>query len=212
MTDRAAKKRRRREDREARERLSEAAQRRRRRLRVIGISLAGTTGLVVFGALASVGGRGGSLPAGSERAFGQHYVGLEARRRAAVVSTMGAPSAPKVHAHPHLAVWANGRRVRVPSGIGIDPRQNPRGMASLHTHEDTGKIHVEGQADATLGQLFAIWGVPFSREQLGPHHTRSGRVVQLWVDRRPSDAYGALRLFDGQKVVVAFGKARTDPP
>lgn len=157
------------------------------------------------------GSRTGEPPAGSSRPFGQHYDGLAQRRVAAGVSTMAAPTA-SVHTHPQLAVWANGRRVPVPADIGIDPRNDPGQMAGLHTHDDSGTIHNEGQADATLGQFFAVWGVPFSSERLGPYRARNDRVVQMWVDGKPSQAWGSLKLGDGQDIRVAFGPERTTPP
>ena len=41
-------------------------------------------------------------------------------------------------------------------------------------------------ADATLGQFFEVWGVPFSKTQLGPYHARGGKVMRMWVDGKPS--------------------------
>ena len=71
-------------------------------------------------------------------------------------------------------------------------------MAGLHTHDDGGTVHNEGQADATLGQFFAVGGVPFSKDRLGPYRAGEDGVVQLWVNGKPSTAFGSLRLADGQ--------------
>jgi hypothetical protein len=124
---------------------------------------------------------------------------------------MASPTA-NVHTHPHLGVWVDGRPVPVPADIGIDPRNDPGQMAGLRTHDDTGTIHNEGQAGATLGQFFAIWGVRFSKDRLGPYRTGNGRVVQLWVDGEPSRAWGSLELADGQDIRVTFGPRTTTPP
>jgi hypothetical protein len=140
-----------------------------------GTVLAGLAALTTLGN----GSRTDELPAGASRPFGQHYDGLEQRRVAAGVATMASPTA-DVHTHPHLAVWANGRRVPVPADIGIDPRNDPGEMAGLH--DDNGTIHNEGQADATLGQFFAVWGVPFSNDRLGPYRAGEDGIVQLWVN------------------------------
>jgi hypothetical protein len=130
---------------------------------------------------------------------------------AAGVSTMNSPSSSE-HTHPPLAVWANGRRVPVPADIGIDPREDPGQMAGLHTHDDSGTIHNEGQADATLGQFFAVWGVPFTSDRLGPYRADTQRVVQMWVDGKPSRAWGSLKLADGQDIRIAFGPQRMALP
>jgi len=170
------------------------------------VVLAGLAALTTFGNSGSK-----RLPAGSSQPFGQHYVGLEQRRVAAGVSTMAAPSANE-HTHARLAVWANGQRVPVPADIGIDPRNDPEQMAGLHTHDDGGTIHNQGQAAATLGQFFAVWGVLFSRDRLGPFRAGKDGVVQLWVDGKPSAAFGSLRLADGQDIRIAFGPTRAAPP
>jgi hypothetical protein len=212
VSSRLAEKERRRAERKARERQLATRERCARRLRLTGgVALAAVAlaGLAALTTLGNSGKRG--LPDGSSRPFGQHYDGLEQRRVAAGVSTMAAPSANE-HTHPQLAVWANGQRVPVPADIGIDPRNDPGQMAGLHTHDDGGTIHNEGQAAATLGQFFAVWGVPFSKDRLGPYRAGKDGVVQLWVDGKPSAAFGSLRLADGQDICIAFGPKRATPP
>jgi hypothetical protein len=85
-------------------------------------------------------------------------------------------------------------------------------MASLHSHDDSGTIHNEGQADATLGQLVAVWGVRFSNDRLGPNRAGDGRVVQMWVDGEPSQAWDSLGPADGQDIRMTFGPKRAGPP
>jgi hypothetical protein len=212
VSSRLAEKQRRRAEREARERQLAARERRARRLRLTGAITAGAVVAAGLAALTTLGSSGSErLPAGSSRPFGQHYDGLEQRRAAAGVSTMAAPSANE-HTHPRLAVWADGRRVPVAADIGIDPREDPGQMAGLHTHDDGGTIHNEGQADATLGQFFAVWGVPFSKDRLGPYRAGKDGVVQLWVNGKPSTAFGSLKLADRQDIRVTFGPQRATPP
>lgn len=148
-------------------------------------------------------GGGRALAAGElGGAFGQHYAGLDARRRAAGVTTMMDTMGSPVHFHPRLAVFADGKRLDVPANIGIDPRRDGMQMASLHTHDDSGVIHVEGQERATLGQFFAVWGVPLGSDRLGSYR----RPVRMWVDGKPSRAFGNLKLADRQKIVLAVGR------
>jgi hypothetical protein len=85
-------------------------------------------------------------------------------------------------------------------------------MAALHTHSDDGKVHNQGQADASLGQLFAVWGVPFVEGRLGPHRDGAGKRVQIWVDGLASEAWDALPLKDGQEIDVAYGRPTPAPP
>ena len=137
--------------------------------------------------------------------FGHHYEGLDGRREAAQIPTMMQTMGSEAHAHPHLWVYVDGEQVAVPANIGIDPDQDAMQMAGLHTHDGSGKLHVEGVERATLGQFFSIWGVAFSRDRLGPHRATANKTVRMWVDGKPSDAFGALQLRDGQRIVVSYG-------
>lgn len=77
------------------------------------------------------------------------------------VAGMGCGNAPiNYHVHSHLSIVMNGRQLAIPSSVGLMPSC----FYALHTHDQTGKLHVETDAPfhATLGQLFQIWGQPLS--------------------------------------------------
>lgn len=174
-----------------------------RRERIVQLGVGGVLGALVIGALALtvIGGSGPSTAKAG--AFGQHYEGLEERRLAAGVPTMAEGGGS--HFHPLLAVHVNGKSLTVPANIGIDPAKPQTEMAGLHTHDETGTIHNEAGGGATLGDFFAVWGVPFGPRQLGPHRAGDGKEIRMWVDGRPSRAFGALELADEQEIVVSFG-------
>lgn len=152
----------------------------------------------------------GSSPGDADAPFGPHYEGLEERRLAAGVPTMAEGGGS--HFHPLLAVYANGEPVTVSANIGIDPAKPPTEMAGLHTHDETGTIHNEAGSGATLGDFFAVWGVPIGSRRLGPHRVGGGRLIRMWVDGEPSRSFGELRLEDGQQIVVAVGPRNAPPP
>jgi hypothetical protein len=202
--------------REEKERLREhrlAAERKAgaktKRERIVQIGIAGILGALVIGALllTVIGGSGSSTP--KPGAFGQHYGGLEQRRLEAGVPTMAEGGGS--HFHPLLSVYANGRPVTVPANIGIDPANPPTEMAGLHTHDETGTIHNEAGSGATLGDFFAVWGVPLSARRLGPYRAGDTKTVRMWVDGRPSQRFGGLVLKDGQRIVVSYGTASQIP-
>lgn len=89
----------------------------------------------------------------------------------------------------HLELFARGRVVIVPAGIGVAPplrRDGARVVGGrctypIHTAEPTGVVHVPSREQATLGQLFAVWGQP-----LGPHTMAGFRgSVHAYVDGLP---------------------------
>jgi hypothetical protein len=88
------------------------------------------------------------------------------------------------HVHAHLAMYVNGTPKLLPYGIGIVPpyqlQQIPTGGSFvaggskfywLHTHDETGVIHIEtpAQHTYTLGNFFDLWGQPLSATQIGPN-------------------------------------------
>jgi hypothetical protein len=62
------------------------------------------------------------------------------------------------HIHAYVSIWYNGKRVEIPANIGIAGGKH----ATMHTHDATGTVHMEGPADQRfkLGQFFTLWGVP----------------------------------------------------
>jgi hypothetical protein len=211
MASRAEEKQRRRDERLAQE---QATQQQERRKRLIGVAVAGVLVAASIAAIAVVVAAedGGESRTSSEAAFGPHYDGLDERREAAGVPTMAeAQTVGAAHFHPVIKVHVNGKQVKVPPNIGIDPLNPPADMAGLHTHDDSGTIHNEAGTSSRLGQFFAVWGVPLSSKQLGPYRQTRPNNVRMWVDGKPSRDFGALQLKDGQQIVVAYGKKSEMP-
>lgn len=99
-----------------------------------------------------------------------------------------------LHIHEHLDVFADGKRVVVPAGIGIDPAG--RFISPLHTHDTSGVVHVESPTvrPFTVGEFFGVWGVPLRR-------------ARVFVDGRPvSGDPSRLILRPHQEIAVAFGR------
>ena len=95
----------------------------------------------------------------------------------------------------HLELFAAGRVVIVPAGIGVAPPwrragayvRSGRCSYAARTREPTGVIEVS-PAELTLGDFFAIWQVPLSATQVGP---AQGPVIAYVNgsrdDRNPAD-------------------------
>lgn len=90
-----------------------------------------------------------------------------------------------VHYHAHLDVNVNGKAVTVPQAVGFVAKGNQVvGLAPLHTHDDTGIIHIENSVPATfvLGQFFIEWGVRFTPTCLGPYCSGKGKELAVFVN------------------------------
>lgn len=86
------------------------------------------------------------------------------RIRAARFPAYTHKAADKAHPHVHLDIFVDGRTATIPARLGLDP------PSALHTHTESGMIHIEtSQDDAvfTLRQLFAVWGVRLTDRCVG---------------------------------------------
>ena len=104
---------------------------------------------------------------------------------------------------------ANGRRVTVPAGIGIDAAG--RFISPLHAHDPSGIVHVESPTVQafTLGQFFGVWGVRFTPSCLGGY-CATGQS-RLWVFLNGVPVAGDPRLVpleEHDEIVVAFAPER----
>ena len=114
-----------------------------------------------------------------------------------------------VHWHPNLSVILNGSAYTVPTDIGIASNlwkdhsldQYGIGMAPLHTHDTSGKIHLEANTshrDFTLHEFLAIWGEPSDAIDGHP-------VTSLTVDGvQQASPTGDVVLKDGQKIIMTL--------
>lgn len=119
------------------------------------------------------------------------------------------------HVHAHLDIVVDGAKRSVPAHLGIDV---PRGLyAELHTHADTGVLHIESadrNARFGLGQLFTEWGVRLDANHLGGLIAGDGRQLYVFVNgHQVSGDPARIRLADHQEIVLAFGaEAPADVP
>lgn len=68
------------------------------------------------------------------------------------------------HFHAHLDIYVDGKPVTIPADIGFSFSADgkPDGISSLHTHDESGIIHIEAPVAGEtyrLSQLLAEWGV-----------------------------------------------------
>jgi hypothetical protein len=92
----------------------------------------------------------------------------------------------------HLELFAAGRVVSIPAGIGVAPPQSRRGAYvlagrcsyPLRTLEPTGLIQARAGAPMRLGDFFSIWGQPLSARRMGPFGAARDAAVRAYVDGR----------------------------
>lgn len=117
-----------------------------------------------------------------------------------------------LHIHQHLDVFVGGKPATVPGDLGIG-----QGFISdLHTHSSypPGIIHVESPMEQrfTLGQFFAVWGVPLSASCIGSLCEKGDRQLRVWVNGKPVTADPTrIILAQHQQITIAYGTAAQQP-
>jgi hypothetical protein len=121
------------------------------------------------------------------------------------------------HVHSHLSIFLNGEALAIPREIGIlEPTPTTGCFYSLHTHDLSGRIHVEAAAPATftLGQLFSIWGQPLSSTDIAG---LSGMPVVVYVTdngvvTQNTGDWSTIELTSHREITIQIGTPITEIP
>lgn len=108
------------------------------------------------------------------------------------------------HYHVHIQMTVDGHDVPLPAQIGLDSSTGV--FSEVHTHDDTGVVHIESGDTAfraDLGDVFDMWGVYLSPKCIGGYCGG----VKMWVNGKPSTAYGKLVLQSHMAITLLEGKA-----
>ncbi len=111
-----------------------------------------------------------------------------------------------LHIHPQLRIIIDGANITIPANIGITAGCE----RVLHTHDDSGTIHVEPNFahDYTLGDFFGVWGEPLSRTQVMSSYVDANHTLTMTVDGIPSQAFENLVLQDKQNIVLTYATVK----
>ncbi|MBA3652725.1 MAG: hypothetical protein H0W70_00875 [Actinobacteria bacterium] len=133
------------------------------------------------------------------------------RKVSALIRRAGLPALPnerlEYHVHSHLDVFVDGQAQKVPPDLGIDRAEGV--LSPLHTHDDSGIIHVENDKPATftLGQLFIEWDVRLDAACIGSY-CRATKPVAFYVDgEKFTGAPESIELARHREVSIVIGAA-----
>lgn len=110
--------------------------------------------------------------------------------------------ATQFHIHPHLEIIINGQKQEIPEGIGIVNGC----MNAFHTHDNTGKIHVESpeKRDFTLADFFAVWKKDYNKDQILDYKADDKYVVRETVNGTESQDYENTILRDDDQIIIYY--------
>jgi hypothetical protein len=102
----------------------------------------------------------------------------------------------------HLELFARGRVVPVPAGIGVGPQSC---AYPVWTADPTGVLSVDAPPGTlTLADVFAVWGQPLGGHRLAGFASRGG--VRVYVNgRRTAAAAPSIPIRPHDEIVLAIG-------
>lgn len=113
------------------------------------------------------------------------------------------------HFHAHLAVIVDDQPVKVAANLGVDTAGGL--MSELHTHDDSGLVHVEAPTATkryTLGQLFSEWQVRLDERGIGGLEASGGKALRAYVDGKEVKGNpAAIELTSRRKITLVYGPA-----
>lgn len=126
----------------------------------------------------------------------------------AFVLEMSSTEGNAMHIHPNLEIVANGAKITIPTNIGIVGNR----MSILHTHDSTGRIHVESpvRKDFTLRQFFLVWsqtsGRPkvFNSTCILDYCNSGSKTVKMSLNGQQNFEYENLILGDGDRIRIEY--------
>lgn len=110
-----------------------------------------------------------------------------------------------LHHHIQMYIYVDGNPVVIPANIGL----SNQAASPLHTHDDTGLVHVESadpNFQPVLGQFMDVWGPYFTNTCLGDQCNEGNKQLRVFLNGQQYVGDPTLMpLTDLTAVVITFG-------
>lgn len=117
----------------------------------------------------------------------------------------------QVHHHALVHIYNDGLLIPVQPNIGLYPPQ--KAFSSVHTHDSSGVVHMESVRpfNFTLGDFFAIWGVPFGQKTLGNLKASGNKQIHVYVNGKPLAHPVGYVMRDQDNISIGYGSDSSFP-
>lgn len=109
-----------------------------------------------------------------------------------------------LHWHPELSIYIGGNKQPIPKDIGLGAIHQP-----IHTHDETGVIHLEMQGIVTndqtkLGTFFNIWGKQFNKDCIFDTCNGKDGKVKMLVNGKANMEFEHYVMHDKDKIEIRY--------
>lgn len=107
-----------------------------------------------------------------------------------------------MHDHFELEIRIKDKNYEIPANVGITPSC----MRPIHTHDNTGTIHVEFpyQRVIKLKDFFEVWGKRFNKDCIFDFCSNSERVIKMFVNGSPNFDFENYIIKDGDRIEIVY--------
>ena len=109
-----------------------------------------------------------------------------------------------LHIHPFLEIEILGQQYTIPANTGI----SAKGMRVIHTHDSTGKLHVESPYPHQfyLKDFFSVWKKSINSSCIFDYCEDDAHVLEFYVNGVKSEERENLSLKDGDAIKIVYKK------
>jgi hypothetical protein len=110
-----------------------------------------------------------------------------------------------LHIHAQLDLEVNGVQHHIPANVGI----SSTGMRIIHTHDDTGKLHIEAPRSMPvyLGYFFEIWGKEFNNKCVLDFCSEEDNL-KMYVNGNVNHDFENYLIKDNDLILITNDKSR----
>ena len=121
---------------------------------------------------------------------------------------LGSHSSDISHTHSSLSIFINGNEQYISQNIGIQDSECPDGMRGIHTHDDSGRLHIEtpSQISAPIGAFFNIWGEVFNSDQILEYKVNSEHEIVMFVNGEMNEDFENYLMLDNDVIEIHYQK------
>jgi hypothetical protein len=121
---------------------------------------------------------------------------------------LGSHSSDISHTHSCLSIFINGNEQYISQNIGIQDSECPDGMRGIHTHDDSGRLHIEtpSQISAPIGAFFNIWGEVFNSDQILEYKVDSEHEIVMFVNGEMNEDFENYLMLDNDVIEIHYQK------
>tara|TARA_B100000900_G_scaffold416232_1_gene450354 strand:- start:7050 stop:7541 length:492 start_codon:yes stop_codon:yes gene_type:complete len=121
---------------------------------------------------------------------------------------LGSHSSDISHTHSSLSIIINGNEQYIPQNVGIQDSKCPDGMRGIHTHDDSGRLHIEtpSQIYAPLGAFFNIWGEVFDSDQILDNQVDDEHEIVMFVNGEINEDFENYLMQDNDVIEIHYQK------